>query len=292
MFFRVMVTGLLVLIAGFSLGSEPPEVGKSTLGDPIFVNGFESGNPLALSGWTGWIWQPEPGTLWQWQIDGGTIDTSFDVAMYDIDLFETSESVIRQMRPDRVAICYFSAGSWEDWRPDAGDFPAEVLGNTLDGWPGEKWLDIRDLVTLGPLMTARLDLAVDKGCIGVEPDNVDGYTNNSGFPLTYADQLAYNLFLASEAHARGLSIGLKNDLDQVGDLIGQFDWALNEQCHSYAECTALAPFVAAGKAVFGVEYEMEPADFCPNANAAGFSFQKKNWNLDAWRYDCLVDWTP
>lgn len=41
-------------------------------------------------------------------------------------------------------------------------------------------------------MQARLDLAVQKGCDGVEPDNVDGYQNNSGFPLTAQDQLAYN----------------------------------------------------------------------------------------------------
>lgn len=279
-----MVGAVIATVVGPSPAQEQSAVGE------IFTDDFETGNPLAWSGWPGWIWQPAPGTLWQWQLDGETIDTSFAVSMYDIDLFDTPEATIRGLRPERIVICYFSAGSWENWRPDADDFPPAVLGNPLDGWPGERWLDIRDLATLGPIMQNRLDLAVAKGCIGVEPDNVDGYTNNSGFPLSAADQLAYNQFLAQEAHARGLSIGLKNDLDQILALLPHFDWALNEECYSYDECDLLEPFVAAGKAVFGVEYELEPHEFCDAANAAGYSFQQKNWDLDPWRFDCLVDW--
>lgn len=44
----------------------------------------------------------------------------------------------------RKVICYFSAGSYENWRSDKGDFPSDVLGNNLEHWEGEKWLDIRD----------------------------------------------------------------------------------------------------------------------------------------------------
>jgi hypothetical protein len=231
-------------------------------------------------------WQPVPDTSWQWQLSG-TIDTSLDVQMYDIDLFEAPQETIDNLHADgRVVICYFSAGSWEDWRPDAADFPAEVIGDPLEGWPGEKWLDIGRLDLLGPIMQARLDLAVQKGCDGVEPDNVDGYANQTGFPLSYADQIAYNTWLAQQAHARGLSIGLKNDLDQIVDLQPLFDWALNEECFTYNECDLLLPFIESHKAVFGVEYELEPADFCPQANAMHFSFLKKNWDLDAWRVDC------
>ncbi len=233
-------------------------------------------------------WQPAPGTSWQWQLSNNdAIDTSFDVAMYDIDLFEAPQSVIDQLHADgRIVICYFSAGSWEDWRPDKDDFPPEVIGKPLDNWEGESWLDIRQIDLLAPIMRARLDLAVQKNCDGVEPDNVDGYANDTGFPLTADDQLAYNRFLASEAHSRGLSIGLKNDLDQIPDLLSDFDWALNEECFSYNECDLLAPFAEAGKAVFGVEYELDTADFCPQANAMNFDFLKKHWNLDAWRESC------
>ncbi|GAB4431716.1 MAG: endo alpha-1,4 polygalactosaminidase [Anaerolineae bacterium] len=232
------------------------------------------------------IWQPSPGTSWQWQLSG-TIDTSFDVEMVDIDLFDAPQSVIDQLHADgRVVICYFSAGSWEDWRDDAGNFPASLLGKPLDGWPDEKWLDIRQLDTLGPLMQARLDVAVQKQCDGVEPDNVDGYSNNSGFPLSAADQLAYNRWLAEQAHSRGLSIGLKNDLDQIPQLVDYFDWALNEQCFEYDECDTLTPFVAAGKAVFGVEYSLAPEAFCAQANALNFDWLKKNLDLDAERIAC------
>lgn len=233
----------------------------------------------------GW-WQPTPGASWQWQLSG-SIDTSFDVAMYDIDLFEAPQETIDSLRADgRVVICYFSAGSWEEWRPDASDFPAEVIGDPLEGWPDERWLDIRRLDLLGPLMQTRLDLAAQKGCDGVEPDNVDGYANQSGFPLSDTDQITYNIWLAEQAHARGLSIGLKNDLDQIDDLLPLFDWALNEECFTYNECELLLPFIESNKAVFGVEYELEAADFCPQANAMQFGFLKKNWELDAWRVDC------
>jgi chitodextrinase len=231
------------------------------------------------------IWQPAPGTSWQWQLTG-TIDTSIDVDMYDIDLFDTPKSTIDTLHGQgRTVVCYFSAGSWENWRPDAAEFPASVKGRN-NGWPGEQWLDISDLDALGPIMQARLDLAADKGCDGVEPDNVDGYTNNTGFPLTGNDQLAYNRWLADQAHARGLSIGLKNDLDQVRFLEPDFDWALNEQCFEYDECDLLLPFVQAGKAVFGVEYTGSTASFCPAANSMNFDWLKKNLDLDAARQSC------
>lgn len=253
----------------------------------IFSDGFEAGGTGAWSATVGGVWQPAPGTTWQWQLSGA-IDTSVDVAMYDVDLFDTSQSVFDQLHADgRTVICYLSAGSWEDWRPDADDFPQEVLGEPLDDWPGERWLDIRQLAVLGPIMAARLDLAASRGCDGVEPDNVDGYANQTGFPLTAADQLAYDTFLATAAHARGLSVGLKNDLEQVAALEPHFDWALDEQCYQFDECDLLEPFVAAGKAVFGVEYSGDPATFCPDAVARGFSWLKKHLALDAWRVDCF-----
>lgn len=136
-------------------------------------------------------------------------------------------------------------------------------------------------------MRARLNLAASKGCDGVEPDNVDGYQNNNGLGLTASDQLQYNRWLAAEAHKRNLSVGLKNDLDQVRQLVHNFDWALNEQCFEYAECDRLLPFVNAGKAVFGVEYNGNPASFCPTLNAMGFSWLKKGEDLYARpRIDC------
>jgi len=232
------------------------------------------------------IWTPDLATTWQWQLTT-PVDQTVDATMYDIDLFDNDVSVISSLHAKgKKVICYFSAGSWEEWRPDATSFPANVKGEDIDGWPGEKWLDIRNLAVLGPIMKERLDLAVQKGCDGVEPDNVDGYANNTGFPLTASDQIDYNRFIASESHKRGLSVGLKNDLDQVSTLLPDFDWALNEQCFEFNECEMLVPFVNAGKAVFNVEYNLPTSEFCPQANAMNFNSLKKNLDLDATRTPC------
>jgi hypothetical protein len=231
------------------------------------------------------IFRPALNTSWQWQLTG-TIDTSVDAQMFDIDLFDVDASVVKTLH-DKGAkvVCYMSAGSYENWRPDQTGFPASVQGQS-NGWPGEKWLDVRKLDLLGPIMGARLDLCRSKGFDGVEFDNVDGYANSTGFPLTAADQLTYNRFLATQAHARGLSAGLKNDLEQIPDLLGDFDWALNEQCFEYTECDALKAFVSAGKAVFNVEYDLPTTGFCPQANALNFNSMKKNLALDSPRWPC------
>ncbi|MBV6394742.1 MAG: hypothetical protein HFACDABA_00309 [Anaerolineales bacterium] len=231
-------------------------------------------------------WNPAPGDAWQIQFSGD-LDTSLDVSIFFLDLFDTPESVIRDLHTRGIkVVCSFSAGSHEDWRPDAGGFPEAILGITLTGWPGERWLDIRDLQTLGPLMLGRIRLAVQKGCDGVDPDNMDGYINETGFPLTPNDQLAYNIFLANAAHQNGLSIGLKNDLGQVEQLLPFFDWALNESCFLYAECRLLLPFVNSGKPVFVIEYELSPEEFCLQANAMDFDAMQKKPQLDPFRFPC------
>jgi len=204
-------------------------------------------------------YKPNTQTTWQWQLSG-TVNTSYAVDLYDIDLFDSSTTLIETLHTQgKKVICYFSAGSYEEWRSDSGSFPNEVLGKKLDGWAGERWLDIRS-PALKPIMQARLDLAQTKGCDGVEPDNVDGYTNETGFPLTAVEQHTYNIFLATQAHARGLSIGLKNDLDQIKTLEPYFDFSVNEQCHEYDECTMMQPFIDADKPVFNAEYAQKYVD--------------------------------
>jgi|YelNatPaOPRAMG01_1025707.scaffolds.fasta_scaffold129245_1 hypothetical protein len=223
-----------------------------------------------------------------WQIQyTGELDINLDVDVFNLDLFDTPLNIIEALHRRGVFVmCYFSAGSYEDWRPDASRFPPEVLGKDMEGWPGEKWLDIRRLDLLAPIMEARLDLAAQKGCDGVDPDNVNGYTHDTGFPLTYNDQITYNVFLTQAAHSRGLAIGLKNDLEQIPDLLPYFDWILNEECFTYQECNQLLPFVQAGKPVLVIEYELPPQEFCPQANQMGFNALHKNRELDAYRTDC------
>jgi hypothetical protein len=230
-------------------------------------------------------WTPAAVTSWQWQLQGD-IDTSIAAQMYDVDGFEVTKATVRELHhAGRAVVCYLSAGSWERWRPDARDFPNSVKGAS-NGWPGERWLDIRKLRILRPIMRARLDLCAAKGFDAVEFDNVDGYQNRTGFPLTGSDQLRYNVFLANQAHRRRMSAVLKNDLSQVRDLLPYFDMALDEQCFQYDECNRLRPFVSAGKAVFTVEYRLALADFCPQAADLGFTSMKKRLGLGAWRRPC------
>ena len=138
-------------------------------------------------------------------------------------------------------------------------------------------------------MRARLDLCKAKGFDGIEPDNIDGYDNDTGFPITYEDQLAYNVWLADEAHARGLSIGLKNDPDQALELLPYFDWALTEDCFAQGWCQDLRPFIGAGKAVFAAEYTdtgMTVDAFCAQANDMDIDAILKHRDLDAYREAC------
>jgi hypothetical protein len=231
-----------------------------------------------------------PGATWQWQITG-QVETDLDVSVYDVDLFDVDASQIGSMVADgKVVICYLSVGSYEEWRPDAGDFPPDVRGRPLEGWEGESWLDIRSPV-VRTIMETRLDLAVQKGCDGVEPDNVNAFSNDSGFDLTRDDQLDFNRFLAGAAHDRGLSVGLKNAPELVDDLVGDFDWSLVEECAAYDECDDYRPFIDAGKAVFHVEYVDEECDdastsVCSDPSRDGFSTLVKEWDLGAWGLSC------
>lgn len=230
-------------------------------------------------------WHPALNTSWQWQLSG-TVDQSVKVTMYDIDMFDNAASVVSSLHAaGRVVICYIDAGTWENWRSDASKFPASVKGNN-NGWPGEKWLDIRQLSILGPIMKARINLCKSKSFDGIEFDNVDGYSNNTGFPLTYNEQLNYNTWLANQAHMSGLSVALKNDVDQVKDLQPYFDWSLDEQCFQFTECNKLLPFIKTNKAVMEVEYNLNPAQFCASANSMNFNSLKKHLKLDAYRVAC------
>lgn len=245
------------------------------------------------------VYQPDVLVTWQWQLlveEGTTLNTSYNVEIYDIDLFDTDQITIDALKANgKKVICYFSAGSYEDWRIDESQFPEEALGNNLDGWPGEKWLDIR-LSEVHDIMAARIEYAQEKNCDGVEPDNMDGYQNNSGFNLTADDQLAYNRFIANTAHEYGLSVGLKNDLDQIEDLVEYYDFAVNEQCFEYNECDTLTPFIDAGKPVLNAEYLQiyerntngARDDLCTQANNLQFSTLVLPLDLnDEFRYSCF-----
>lgn len=281
------LTLALILLApsgcgGDGGGTEPDD---APAGDEVEIE------PITQGAW----YRPDVSTTWQWQLQG-VLNTGYDVELYDVDLFETSPAAISSLQQSgRRVICYFSAGTFEPFRPDANRFRSSELGAPLEDFPEERWLDIRSENVL-EIMRNRMDMALSSGCDGVEPDNVDGFANSSGFGLTANDQLRFNALIANEAHARGLAVGLKNDLDQVGALLAFFDFSVNEECHEFEECALLDPFIAAGKPVFNAEYSQdfvedmgEREGMCAAARARGLRTLILPIDLDdSFRISCDV----
>jgi hypothetical protein len=228
------------------------------------------------------IWHPAPTTApWQWQLQG-KIDTGVAAGVYDVDGFETSKATVRALhRRGRKAVCYLDVGSWESYRPDAGRFPRAVIGNVYEGFPEENWLDIRRFHSFAPVLERRIAMCARKGFDAVEPDNIAGWENKTGFAISAADQLRFNRWIARRVHARGMAVALKNDGRQTRQLLGNFDFAIVEECFQYEECRLYRPFVEAGKAVFETEYELEPSRFCEAAAALRFSAIRKSYDLFA-----------
>jgi hypothetical protein len=229
--------------------------------------------------------RPPVHASWQWQLNG-RLDVTVPGQVYDVDSFDTSRATVTRLhRAGRYVVCYVDVGTWENWRPDRTRFPSRVLG-AGNGWPGERWLDVRRIDLLAPLLRARLAACRAKGFDAVEPDNVDGYANHSGFPLSAADQLRFNRWIARAAHAQHLAVALKNDLDQARALAPSFDFAVLEQCFQYGECGKARPFLRAGKGVYDAEYELPRSAFCPAAHRLGINAIRKRLSLGAWREPC------
>ncbi len=201
------------------------------------------------------------------------------MTVYDLDGELTSAETVAQLHalgPDIIVICYFDAGVYEDYRSDAGAFPPQVIGNPDVGWEGSYWLDIRQIDILRPIMENRVRTwCRDKGFDAVEPDETEVWSNNSGFPITKAENNAYNRMIADLVHQYGLSVGLKGNTTETGDLVDSFDWTLNEQCWEFDECDFVYnSFIRGGKAAFNIEYNVDPN--CAQANA---------WHMNSARRD-------
>jgi hypothetical protein len=199
-------------------------------------------------------WHPARRLTWYWQLTGH-VRSSVNAAAYDIDGFDnTAAEVAALHRLGRHLVCYVDVGTWERWRPDAGRFPRSLLGKG-NGWPGERWLDVRRLSILRPIMRERLKMCARKHFDAIEPDNIDGFENHSGFRVTARDQLRYDEWIAKQAHTLGLAAFQKNDPEQARTLEPYFDGALDEQCNQYSECSSFRRYVAARKPVLNAEYK-------------------------------------
>jgi hypothetical protein len=238
-------------------------------------------------------WVPTKGLSFDIQLeDPSNANRVPRVQVVELDI-DIDQAILNKVKARNIkAICYFNAGAWESYRDDAGSFPSSVKGNAYDGYPDERWLDIRQISTLAPLMRARLDRCKNKGFDAVDPDNVNGFENTTGFPLTAADQLAYNRWLMNEAHARGLSIALKNTTSLAAQLAADgYDFAVTESCFKYNFCNETAPFLTANKPVFDIEYvdeRMSLTKFCKQAKTRGIDaiLKRSSSRIDSYRQAC------
>jgi hypothetical protein len=234
-------------------------------------------------------WQPRKGTSFAIILSVSPASVITPAQAVDLDLFDTKAATVAALkRQGKKVICYLSAGSWENWRPDKASFPPAIRGNAYDGWPGERWLDIRSERIKAPML-ARLDLCKKKGFDAVDADNVDSYQANTGFAITRADAVRYLRFLAAGAHARGLAFGLKNATDLSAAVLNVMDFAVTEDCFDQGWCRQSRNFIAANKPVFAIEYTdngIDFAGFCRQAKTLGLSPLYKKRNLDTWEKRC------
>ncbi|KAF9765566.1 hypothetical protein IL306_002138 [Fusarium sp. DS 682] len=253
------------------------------------------------------LWQPKVGTPWQIILSevvkipkGGVKSMTPDVPIWDMDLFENSKSTITAMqKAGKKVICYFSAGSWENWRKDKGQFPEKDLGKVMDGWPDERWVNISS-PAVRAIMAQRIKLAVEKGCDAIDPDNMDGYSkqNDNGLSLTEEDTILYVQFLSAEAAKYNMVMGMKNGGDVTQEVLPFVAFCINESCIQYSECDLYQPYIEAGKPVFNIEYPKgapkvkakDQKKICSTSGAAegpqGFSKVIKKMNLDKWVLYC------
>jgi hypothetical protein len=235
---------------------------------------------LAVAAPAAAYWHPKPTIApWQWQLHG-RFELTPGASVYDLDGFRYSAADVFAIHAKGArAICYLDLGGWEEDRPDAARFPQAALG--IEARPGVRWLDIGRYRRFAPLIERRIAMCARKGFDAVDPDDLDAYENRTGFRIDARDQLRYNRWVAAAVHADGMAVALENDERQVEELVGSFDFAVDERCFQYEECEFGGAFIDAGKAVFEAEYDLPVAKFCRRARQLHFAAIRKNAGLFA-----------
>ncbi len=232
---------------------------------------------------------PAPGADWDWQLSENIRPPS-GLQAFDADADVVSWAQIAALnRAGVYTICYVSVGTIEDYREDKGRFPASVVGKTYGDWPDEKFLDVRQLEVLMPIMRARFSRCKALGFDAIEPDNMDVYQNDSGFLISATQNIRYVRALAEMAHGMGLEIGQKNVPELTGQLIGSMDFIITESCFQDGWCEDVAAYVRAGKPIFDAEYTDRPINWkraCKEAARWNISMILKDRNLGVGRKSC------
>jgi len=178
--------------------SPPKTAPKDSAGGQTSV-GTTPKTPAAVGAKRISLWEPEVAAPFQ-IILTGAVDTASKLApdfvnIFDIDMFNTPKSTIVELqKQDKKVICYFSAGSSEDWRDDYTRIKKEDMGKAVSKndagtsfWEGEKWLNIKNanptdtknLPNVWQLMRDRIRFAAEQGCDAIDPDNVGKFCRSS-----------------------------------------------------------------------------------------------------------------
>ncbi len=236
---------------------------------------------------------PAVSASFDWQLDDVTTDNTFAATVIDVDAFSTTAATVQHFKDQgKIVIAYLSVGSAETFRDDYNDFPSQVLGTIYEGFEDEKWLDITNIDAIAPILRARFDMIANKGFDGIEPDNINGYQNNTGFNLTETDAINFSRWLINEAHIRGLHIGQKNAEEIIPTMVTDYDWLLFEDAYSENFETTAQPYITANKAVFMTEYkdQMTETTFlntvCPDALSNSYTAILKDRDLTHMVINC------
>ncbi len=227
---------------------------------------------------------PAPGAQWDWQLSA-PVTPPAGIAAFDTDPESITSAQMAALKNAGVyTICYVSVGTVENYRADAARFPASVVGKVHGDWPDEKFLDIRRIDVLLPIMRERFARCRAMGFDAIEADNIDAYANDSGFAISAADTVACAEALADAAHGPGPDIARKNVPELAGRLIGKLDFAIIGSCHQDGRCAQIRPCPRAGKPVFDAEYGDRATGFaaaCAPARQYGIPMIPKDRDLHA-----------
>jgi hypothetical protein len=193
---------------------------------------------------------------WDWQIGRVTPlqrTGRHAVDIYDVDGFLTTRAEVHAIQARWQAstlahpktVCYLDL-AWEDYRPDASTaprgayFPAAALGTVYFGYPEQRWVDLRQLDALKPMLRERISMCARKGFDAVELDDMDSFDppSTTGFQLTPGDVQNFLAYAFNEIHRYGLTGLWKNSpwLSWWGRRYA--DGAVVEECYLSHDCFA------------------------------------------------------
>lgn len=231
-------------------------------------------------------WKPSAREPLRWQLQlQGDIVLIPGVNVYAVDYTASQASINAAKAAGAKVMCYISAGSAENWRDDFQQFPKSVVGKAYEGWPGEWWLDTRNIQALAPIMRARIAACAEKGFDVLDPDNINGYENDTGFNITRWHSIEYIEWLANLAHEYGMAFSLKN-AESLIPVVGEaVDMMQSESCFFYENCDSVKAMIDLNKPVFAVEYiekisvQEFRSDICDLAKRVGFSMIHRDTEL-------------